>query len=81
MIFSDGWDRGEVDTLQTQMTLLKRRASKIIWLNPLLRTRDYQPICQGMRTALPYLDYFLPMGDLHDLRNLSRIVEKVIIKD
>jgi uncharacterized protein with von Willebrand factor type A (vWA) domain len=79
MIFSDGWDRGEVDTLQTQMTLLKRRASKIIWLNPLLKTRDYQPICQGMRTALPYLDYFLPMGNLQDLRNLSRIIEKVII--
>jgi len=79
MIFSDGWDRGEVDTLQTQMTLLNRRASKIIWLNPLLKTRDYQPICQGMRTALPYLDYFLPLGNLHDLRNLSRIVEKVII--
>ena len=79
MIFSDGWDRGEADTLQAQMTLLKRRANKVIWLNPLIKTRDYRPICQGMRTALPYLDYFLPLGNLNDLRNLSRIIEKVIV--
>jgi uncharacterized protein with von Willebrand factor type A (vWA) domain len=78
MIFSDGWDRGEADTLQAQMTLLKRRASKVIWLNPLIKTRDYQPICLGMRTALPYLDYFLPLGNLQDLRDLSRIMKDCI---
>jgi len=61
IIFSDGWDRGEIDELDSQMAALKRKAHRIIWLNPLLGTRDYQPICQGMRTALPYVDYFLPM--------------------
>ncbi len=81
MIFSDGWDRGEVDLLEAQMALLKRRTHKIIWLNPLLRTRDYRPICQGMRTALPYVDYFLPMGALQDLRLLSRTIEKIIVKN
>ena len=81
MIFSDGWDRGEVDLLEAQMALLKRRTHKIIWLNPLLRTRDYRPICQGMRTALPYVDYFLPMGALQDLRLLSRTMENIIVKN
>lgn len=79
MIFSDGWDRGEVDILENQMALIKRRTHKIIWLNPLLRTRDYRPICQGMRTALPYVDYFLPMGALQDLRLLSRTMENFIL--
>lgn len=79
MIFSDGWDRGEVDVLEAQMALLKRRANKIIWLNPLLRTRDYRPICQGMRTALPYVDFFLPMGALQDLRLVSLTIEKMIV--
>jgi uncharacterized protein with von Willebrand factor type A (vWA) domain len=79
MIFSDGWDRGEVDILEAQMVLLKRRANKIIWLNPLLRTRDYRPICQGMRTALPYVDFFLPMGALQDLRLVSRTIEEMIV--
>lgn len=79
IIFSDGWDRGEIDELDSQMATLKRKAHKIIWLNPLLGTRDYQPICQGMRTALPYVDYFLPMAALHDLRLLNRTLAELLI--
>jgi uncharacterized protein len=78
MIFSDGWDRGEVDVLERQMAFLKRKVYKMIWLNPLAGTKDYQPICQGMRAAFPYLDYFLPLGNLHDLRVLGRTLGKVI---
>jgi len=79
IILSDGWDRGEIDELDSQMATLKRKAHKIIWLNPLLGTTDYQPICQGMRTALPYVDYFIPMGALHDLRILSRMLDELLI--
>jgi len=79
VIFSDGWDRGEIDELDSQMAALKRKSHKIIWLNPLLGTGGYQPICQGMRTALPYVDYFLPMGALSDLRLLNRTLEQLLI--
>ena len=79
MIFSDGWDRGEIDVLERQMTILKRKAHKIIWLNPLIGTQDYQPICQGMRTALPYVDYFLPLGHLKDLRSIGQTLKKVMV--
>jgi uncharacterized protein with von Willebrand factor type A (vWA) domain len=79
MIFSDGWDRGEVDVLETQMAFLKRKAYKIIWLNPLMGTRDYEPICHGMRTALPYVDYFLPMGNLNDLRSIGQTLKKMMV--
>ena len=78
MIFSDGWDRGEVNVLEAQMARLKRKAGKIIWLNPLSGARDYQPTCQGMSAALPYVDYFLPMGAAHDLNRLGRMLEKLI---
>jgi uncharacterized protein with von Willebrand factor type A (vWA) domain len=78
IIFSDGWDRGEIDELDSQMAAINRQAHKIIWLNPLLGTKDYQPICQGMSTALPYVDYFLPMGALQDLRLLNRTIEAVL---
>ena len=80
IIFSDGWDRGEIDELDNQMACLKRKAYKIIWLNPLLQTKDYQPICQGMRTALPYVDYFLPMAALQDIRLLTRTLEKMMVE-
>ena len=79
MIFSDGWDRGEIDVLKGQMAILKRKAHKIIWLNPLMGTRDYKPICQGMSAALPYVDYFLPMGNLNDLRSISQMLKKVML--
>ena len=79
MIFSDGWDRGEIELLESQMALLKRKSYKIIWLNPLIGTRDYQPICQGMKAALPFVDYFLPLAELHDLRFLSRTLEKIML--
>jgi len=78
LIFSDGWDRGEIDVLETQMALLKRKAHKIIWLNPLMGTADYQPICQGMRTALPYVDSFLPMENPRDLAVMARMLLKMV---
>ena len=79
MIFSDGWDRGEIDVLESQMAFLKRKAYKIIWLNPLMGTRDYEPICQGMSAALPYVDYFLPMGNLKDLRFIGKTLKKMMV--
>ncbi|MEJ2729701.1 MAG: VWA domain-containing protein [Deltaproteobacteria bacterium] len=79
MIFSDGWDRGEIDLLDSQMAFLKRKAYKIIWLNPLMGTRGYEPICRGMSAALPYVDYFLPMGNLKDMRSISQTLKKVMV--
>lgn len=79
MIFSDGWDRGEIDVLGNQMAFLKRKAYKIIWLNPLMGTRDYEPICRGMSAALPYVDYFLPMGNLKDLGSISQTLKKEMV--
>jgi uncharacterized protein with von Willebrand factor type A (vWA) domain len=79
MIFSDGWDRGETDVLESQMALLKRKAYKIVWLNPLMGTRNYEPICQGMSAALPYVDYFLPVGNLKDLRSIGTTLKKMMV--
>ena len=79
VIFSDGWDRGETNVLETQMAHLKNKAYKVIWLNPLMGTKDYQPICRGMSTALPYVDYFLPLGDFRDLQLLGKTLEKMVV--
>jgi uncharacterized protein with von Willebrand factor type A (vWA) domain len=69
-IFSDGWDRGDATLLDFEMGNLKRQVKKLIWLNPLLGSRDYQPLCEGMSTALPYLDHFLPCHNFLSLKNL-----------
>lgn len=72
VIISDGWDRGDEKLLKMGMEQLRRQAYKIIWLNPLLGSANYQPICKGMKSALPYLDYFLPAHNLDSLLNLAR---------
>jgi len=77
MVYSDGWDRGETDLLQQQMALVKRKAYKVLWLNPLLGTQDYQPICRGIRAALPYTDYFLPATSLYDFRQTEKILMRI----
>lgn len=79
VIFSDGWDQGQTDILESQMAYLNNKAYKIIWLNPLMGTRDYKPICRGMSAALPYVDYFLPLGNLRDLHSLGKTLEKMIV--
>ena len=78
VIFSDGWDQGQTDILESQMANLNNKAYKVIWLNPLMGTRDYKPICRGMSAALPYVDYFLPMGNLRDLHSLGKTLEKMV---
>jgi len=79
VIFSDGWDQGQTDVLESQMAYLNNKAHKVIWLNPLMGTKDYKPICRGMNAALPYVDYFLPMDNLRDLQALGKTLEKMIV--
>jgi hypothetical protein len=71
IFISDGWDRGEPEILAAEMKRLKRRARRIIWMNPLLSAPDYEPLCLGMRTALPYVDHFLPVHNLLALKTLG----------
>ncbi|MXV75952.1 VWA domain-containing protein [Candidatus Poribacteria bacterium] len=74
ILISDGWDRGDVDVLQRSMEMLHRHAYRLIWLNPLLGSDGYQPICRGIRTALPYVDYFLPAHNLESLAQLTKVL-------
>ena len=48
MIVSDGYDTGEPERLGLEMRRLARRCRRIVWLNPLIGWRDYQPTARGM---------------------------------
>jgi uncharacterized protein with von Willebrand factor type A (vWA) domain len=78
VIISDGWDRGDVSLLEQEMQDLKRRAKKIIWLNPLLASDNYEPLCKGMQAALPYLDLFLSVHNVNSLVALGRTLQKMV---
>lgn len=72
IILSDGLDTGDVDILEQAMQDLQRRARSVIWLNPLLGSKDYRPVARGMSTALPYVDVFAPAHNLASLRDLEK---------
>jgi uncharacterized protein with von Willebrand factor type A (vWA) domain len=78
VIISDGWDRGDVSLLEREMQDLKRRCKKIIWLNPLLASDNYEPLCKGMQAALPYLDLFLSVHNVNSLVTLGRTLQKMV---
>ena len=71
LIISDGWDRGEPELLSREMSRLQRSCHRLIWLNPLLGSPNYQPLTQGIRAALPYVDDFLPVHNLNSLEALA----------
>ena len=74
LVFSDGWDRGDSALLEWEISRLKKRVKRLIWLNPLLGSSHYQPLCKGISTALPYIDDFLPCHNLSSLKRLSHLL-------
>jgi len=62
------------------METLARKAHCVIWLNPLAGDPDYEPVCRGMQTALPYVDYFLPADSLQSLKRVGRLISRIMIR-
>lgn len=77
VMISDGWDRGDPYLLGQEMARLQRSCRRLIWLNPLLGAPGYQPLTQGIRAALPYVDYFLPIHNLKSLDALAQLLSAV----
>jgi len=74
IILSDGWDTGEPDKLAEQLRMISLRVKKLIWLNPLLGLKEYEPITRGMKAALPYIDVFAPAHNLESLLGLEKFL-------
>lgn len=72
IILSDGWDTGEPDVLKSAMAAIHRRAGRVVWLNPLLGSPNYQPLTRGMQAALPHVDVFAAAHNLASLEALAR---------
>src|SRR5712692_9864193 len=77
LVISDGWDRGEPGLLEVEMDRLQHSCHCLIWLNPLLGSPDYRPLTIGMKTALPYIDNFLPAHNLDSLIHLGNLLQTI----
>jgi uncharacterized protein with von Willebrand factor type A (vWA) domain len=74
ILLSDGWETGDPQLLVDQLRDASRRVHKLLWLNPLLGLKDYQPLTRGMAAALPYVDVFAPAHNLESLLALEKIL-------
>lgn len=60
IIASDGWDSDSPEELEAVMARLRRRARRIVWLNPRAGAPGFEPLVGSMAAALPWCDAFLP---------------------
>ena len=71
LIVSDGWDRGDPIVLSQELARVRRSCRRVIWLNPLLGSAQYEPLTRGMQAALRHVDDFLPAHNLASLEQLA----------
>lgn len=67
MILSDGYDTGVPEKLAEELRKIRKRAPKLIWLNPLLGWKNYEPVTKAMQAAQPYITYFAAANTLESL--------------
>jgi uncharacterized protein len=74
LIASDGWDSDDPGQLAIQMARLRRRAYRVIWINPRAAAPGFEPRVLSMAAALPYCDRLVP-GD--NFSSLARVVAEL----
>ncbi len=75
LVMSDGLDTGDPAVLEQQLSAIRGRSKKLIWLNPLKGMQGYQPIAKGMKTALPLVNDFRSAHNLESILELENILE------
>lgn len=78
IIVSDGLDLGDAEILRNSMKEIRRRVKHIVWFNPLADERDYRPYAIGMRTAMEFIDVFVPFSYIWNENRLRKEIIKQI---
>ncbi|MFB6297891.1 MAG: VWA domain-containing protein [Salinirussus sp.] len=76
VVVSDGLEMGDVADLEAGMAWLARRASRVLWLNPLAKSEKYEPTAAGMAAALPHVDGLFAFTGPDDVAELARQLEQ-----
>ena len=74
VIFSDGWERGDVTLLAEQLHQLRLLAHRVVWVNPHRGKAGYRPVQSGIAAAMPYLDDLLAGHSLATFVDLVEVV-------
>lgn len=70
VIASDGWDSCPAADLAAELARVRRRAYRILWVNPRAGVPGFEPRVAAMAAALPYCDRLVPGGTFAALRGV-----------
>ena len=76
LLMSDGWDTGEPRDVAMELRSIKRKAKKIMWLNPLLGTDGYEQSTRSLVAAFGAVDTFVPARNISDLSKLPEFISR-----
>lgn len=76
VLITDGLDREDAAYVADEMRRLKRAATRLIWLNPLLRYAGFEARASGIRAMLPHVDEFRAAHNLASLEDLAETLFK-----
>lgn len=74
IIASDGWDSDDPADLARAVARIRRRAHRLVWLNPRAAAPGFAPVVGAMAAALPYCDEFLAAHTVPALAEALEIV-------
>jgi len=74
VLLSDGLERDSEADLGFQAARLARTAGEFVWLNPMLRFDEFEPLARGIRALLPHVDRFLPAHNVASLTGLAHLL-------
>ena len=75
LLISDGLERDNKNNLDIEISRLSMFANNIIWLNPLLRYKSFEPRVKSIKTILKYVDKFVP---IHNINSIKKLVHSIL---
>lgn len=77
IIVSDGLDTGAPEALAAELSAMRSRCRKLVWLNPLIGKAGYEPRTRAMLAAMPHLDLFASAHNLQSLAALEPVLAEL----
>jgi uncharacterized protein len=74
VVVSDGWERGDLGELDTELGRIARQSHRLVWVNPLKGHDGFAPLAGGMRIALRHSDEFVEGHNLVALEALADVL-------
>lgn len=71
MIMSDGFDTDAPQELAEELSRIRRRSRRVLWMNPMAGRAGYQPDAAGLAPALAHVDRMLPAHSVDSLAALA----------